>query len=207
MKTVFLTIVRGHSVQIKNRQSGAALIVGMFMLLLLTIIGLSAMQGVTMQERMSGNMRDATMALESAEVGLRYIEDGFLNNIEELDVGLAYADCNATCQIIDARNNSTPQHDLLAGSSAWSAEAINYGAYKNTAGNLISPPTGTDMGTTASIPKLMVEYVAYKGDSLGTGTGVVDDTGLDLYRTSVKANGGTSNSEAMLQVIYARRFR
>lgn len=190
-----------------NQQSGAVLIVGLVMLLLLTIMGLSAMQGVTMQEHMSGNMRDATMALQSAEVGLRYVEEGLLSNLEELDVGVAYNDCSGNCQIIDARNDSTPVEDMLSGSSHWDAKAIHYGAYKNTAGNIIAPPAGSGMGSTASIPSLMVEYVTYKGDALGTGTGVVDDTGLDMYRASVKARGGSANSEVILQIIYARRFR
>ena len=61
----------------RHQQSGAALIVGMIMLLVLTIMGLSTMQGVTMQERMSGNMRDSTMAIQSAEVGLRYVKTAF----------------------------------------------------------------------------------------------------------------------------------
>jgi type IV pilus assembly protein PilX len=207
--TIALMIkVKRRDVLCRNQQSGAALIVGMIMLLGLTIIGLSAMQGVSMQERMSGNMRDSTMAIQSAEVGLRYVEDSFLAGIEELDKGVAYSACAGACQIVNSSEGETqPVDDMMNGSTDWDAEAMNYGAFSDSNGNAIHAPTGSGMGTKAAIPQLMVEYVVFKRDELSTGTGVVDDTGLDMYRTSAKANGGTTNSEAILQTIYARRFR
>jgi type IV pilus assembly protein PilX len=128
--------------------------------------------------------------------------------MEELDRGVGYSACASACQIVNSSAGETqPVDDMMSGSSDWDAKAINYGAFTDASGNAIPAPTGSGMGTTASIPQLMVEYVVFKRDELSTGTGVVDDTGLDMYRTSVKATGGTTNSEAMLQTIYARRFR
>ncbi|WP_256676067.1 PilX N-terminal domain-containing pilus assembly protein [Pseudomonas sp. SCB32] len=47
------------------------LLVALIMLLLLTIIGISSMRSTTMQERMAGNLRDESHALQSAEAAMR----------------------------------------------------------------------------------------------------------------------------------------
>ncbi len=55
----------------QRRQRGAALIVSLVILTALTLLGVSAMQQGTMQERMTGNMRDKSVALQAAEGALR----------------------------------------------------------------------------------------------------------------------------------------
>lgn len=57
-----------------NRQSGAALIVALIFLLLMTLLSTSSMRSSTMQERMAGNMRDWTLGFQSAEAALREAE-------------------------------------------------------------------------------------------------------------------------------------
>lgn len=60
-----------HLTQHIERQHGAALIVALSILLVLTLIGVSAMSTSALQERMAGNARDADVAFEAAEAGLR----------------------------------------------------------------------------------------------------------------------------------------
>lgn len=60
----------GHS----NKQKGAALIVSMIMLIVLTLIGLTAMGTSSLQERMAGNSRDLSLAFQAAEAALRDAE-------------------------------------------------------------------------------------------------------------------------------------
>lgn len=55
----------------QHRQSGSALIVGLLLLVVMTIIGLTAIQTTTMQERMAGNVRDVNLAFQAAEAALR----------------------------------------------------------------------------------------------------------------------------------------
>lgn len=62
-----------------QRQYGAALIVSLVILTALTLLGVSAMQQGTMQERMTGNMRDKSVALQAAEAALREAEH-YLDN-------------------------------------------------------------------------------------------------------------------------------
>jgi len=54
------------------------MIIAMIFLLLMTLIGTTAMRGSTMQERMSGNSRDWNLAFQSAEAGLREAENFLL---------------------------------------------------------------------------------------------------------------------------------
>ena len=62
-----IAIPSGHA----QGQRGSALVVALIFLLLMTLLGISAMQGSSMQERMAGNLRDRNMAFQSAEAALR----------------------------------------------------------------------------------------------------------------------------------------
>jgi type IV pilus assembly protein PilX len=63
-------------------QRGAALVVSLIILLLMTIIGVSSMQTTTLEERMAGNLRDQNLAFQSAEAALiegeKYLENTLL---------------------------------------------------------------------------------------------------------------------------------
>ena len=55
----------------RRRQSGAVLIVSLLFLVILTILGVTAMTGTTLEHRMAGNTRDYAIALQAAEAALR----------------------------------------------------------------------------------------------------------------------------------------
>lgn len=54
-----------------GRQRGAALVVGMIFLLITSLMAITAMSGVVMQERMAGNLRNVSIAIGGAESALR----------------------------------------------------------------------------------------------------------------------------------------
>ncbi len=54
-----------------NRKSGAVLIISLIMLLLLTLIGATAIQTTSLEEKMAGNQRDENLAFQAAETALR----------------------------------------------------------------------------------------------------------------------------------------
>lgn len=58
----------------RTAQRGVALVVVLLLLLLVTLLGLAAMRGTWLQERMSGNLRARSMAFQSAEAILREAE-------------------------------------------------------------------------------------------------------------------------------------
>jgi type IV pilus assembly protein PilX len=79
---------------ISRHQRGAALIVGLIMLLLLTLIGVAGMRDTLLQEKMAGNMRDREIALQAAESALRAAE-AQLGNSQSLYLPILM-DCTTT---------------------------------------------------------------------------------------------------------------
>ncbi|WP_150914585.1 pilus assembly PilX family protein [Marinobacter halotolerans] len=61
---------RSRSRSLPGRQSGAVLIVSLVMLLLLTIIGMSAVDMTTLDTRISANTKDKALAFDAAEAAL-----------------------------------------------------------------------------------------------------------------------------------------
>jgi type IV pilus assembly protein PilX len=55
----------------KHREHGAVLIVALLFLVILTMLGVTAMTGTTMEHRMAGNTRDIAVALQAAEAAMR----------------------------------------------------------------------------------------------------------------------------------------
>jgi type IV pilus assembly protein PilX len=54
-----------------HNEKGVALLTSLIFLVVLTILGLAGMRSTTMQERMSGNLRDQSVATQAAEAALR----------------------------------------------------------------------------------------------------------------------------------------
>jgi type IV pilus assembly protein PilX len=68
----------------RDRQSGAALILALIFLLLMTLLSTSSMRTATMQERMAGNTRDWNLGFQSAEAALRVAEAYLLKDSDVL---------------------------------------------------------------------------------------------------------------------------
>ena len=58
----------------QHRERGAVLVVSLIMLLIVTMIAVSSMQGTVMEEKMAGNTRDRNLAFQTAESSLREAE-------------------------------------------------------------------------------------------------------------------------------------
>ncbi|MCG5509823.1 pilus assembly PilX family protein [Ectothiorhodospira lacustris] len=61
----------GHPLKSAPCQQGSALIIALVFLLLMTMVGVSALQQTTLQERMAGNLRDRNLAFQASEAALR----------------------------------------------------------------------------------------------------------------------------------------
>ena len=69
MKTMY--IQRPNRFKPARGQRGVVLIVALVVLLVLSMLGISSMQGTLMEERMAGNMYDRNLAFQAAEAALR----------------------------------------------------------------------------------------------------------------------------------------
>lgn len=65
-------MIKQPTLRVNNQQQkGAVLIIALIFMLILSLIGVSSMQGTTLQEKMSGNLRDQYSAFNAAEAALR----------------------------------------------------------------------------------------------------------------------------------------
>lgn len=67
------------------RQSGAALILGLLMLLVLSLLAMSSMDRVTMQEKMVSAQREGNQALEMTEDAILEAEERLYNGLISLE--------------------------------------------------------------------------------------------------------------------------
>jgi type IV pilus assembly protein PilX len=63
---------------------GSALVVSLLILLVMTIIGITAMGSTTLEERMANNNRQRQLAFQSAEAALRDAESWLANNVTSI---------------------------------------------------------------------------------------------------------------------------
>ena len=63
---------------------GSALVVSLLILLVMTIVGITAMGSTTLEERMANNNRQRQLAFQSAEAALRDAETWLANNVTSI---------------------------------------------------------------------------------------------------------------------------
>jgi len=76
------------SLNIKTRQCGAVLVISLLILMVLTLIGISSLEGSIMEEKMAANSQIATTTFQQAESSIReafFIE--FANPFEAVNNG------------------------------------------------------------------------------------------------------------------------
>lgn len=77
-----------------NNQRGVALVVALVLLVVATLIGLAGIRGTTLQERMSANMYDRSLAFQRAEAALRAAENAITETYQIAE--LHGQDCRPT---------------------------------------------------------------------------------------------------------------
>ena len=189
-----------------HQQQGVVLLVGLVMLLLLTIIGLTSIRGTNLQERMAGNMRDRHMAFQSAEAALRsgeeLLEGSSIPSFSGSTVGY-WPDLN------DQNNESSLQ------SGDWPYMSGSSGAYR------LRPSIWTDDqwssnsvqladDTIADVneqPRYTVEKIIVSKLEASQGGGVdIESTekysDYEYYRVTARGVGVSGQSVVVLQSTY-----
>lgn len=168
-----------------SKQSGVALLLSLVILLVLSLLAISGMQGSVMQERMATAQRDGVIALETAEAGLREAET-VLDGLTDLD------DFGATDGFYNAADANLP--DPFA-SATW------------VGGD--QAPAIAGVAVDGRTPRFFFEY---KGpvelsseDELPRDLGAQmrsDDVQLESARIVVMAPGPSGNSRRLLESFY-----
>ncbi len=166
-----------------NKQSGSALIISLVILIVMTLIGITAMGGSSLQERMAGNSRDAALAFQAAEAALR---DG-----ETFFATVATPALNINPFLFNGGNpglyDRSNMPDVLDGAT-W-ANSLSY--------------TGTIAGVSAQ-PRYIIERILTQPeDSLNVKDPYAEPPQTKTWaRVTARAGGGTASTQIMLQSYY-----
>ena len=170
------------------KQKGVALITTLFLLLLMIIIGMAGMRTTTLEEKMSANLRDKTVAFQAAESALKEAEailDGVIQLSDFNDSG------------INGYYSSTNDQDSPWETIDWNDEAIVI--------------EGLAITETTDAPRYIIEHfteISSEGNSLnmgnyGSNVGAGD---FEIFRITAMGIGASSTSRVMVQEHYGKRL-
>ncbi|WP_180127850.1 PilX N-terminal domain-containing pilus assembly protein [Rhodoferax sp. BLA1] len=167
----------------QDHQQGAALVVSLVLLVIVTLLGLAAIRGITQEERMANHSLDRSLAFQASEAALREIEQ-----LVEANKPTPAAGCSKVANLMSCAPpaaGDTPRW-LDSTFASWTALAL---------------PVGS--GNLAVTPQYFVEYLGGNFECLpgeGTSSGIT----CKRYRITARSHDGTSSrSSVMLQSIYA----
>ncbi len=169
------------------RQAGAALLVALIMLILITLIGISAARMQTMELRMSSNLQYRNLAMQSAESALRTAEDGIAQN---------------TYSNLALNTAGQYTYTPISGNAPWYLGGTIGTTFWTTAANLATGPA--ESMDSSSAPTYIVEQlppVSIAGGSVSLGQ-YGNNPRAVVYRITAKATGGDNTSLITLQSIY-----
>lgn len=177
-------------------QRGMVLIVGLVMVLLITIVGLSAIRGTGLQENMAGNMRDRNIAFQAAESVLR--EGEAVVSPSTLSVNLPAFKCTVGAGACLDLSTAPEKSVIYMTEAEW---------------DRVAKVSAMDMKGVADKPSYLLEELevdigasaAVEGSAIDVG-GMMTTGDATPYRVTAKGYGLSQDAEAILQSAYKRRF-
>ena len=173
-----------------SRNRGVALFISLVLLLVLTIIGVSAVQTTTLETRMARNEHDTLLAFQAAESALRDAEvllEGLVNTADFTDGG-----ANGMWTVPD-----------LGQPNRWEQA----GVWNDGGGNRVA---ATDVGpVVAEAPRFMIEHVASvireeNAYQISDPYGSSAADRIEMFRITARGVGGSRNARVLLQTTYGR---
>ena len=170
----------------QRTQRGAILVTSLLILLILTVIGITAMQVTRMQERMAGNSRDTSLAFQGSEAALRDAELQLFGYVIE---PVKCIDPSEACATVYERNTMASMADNSA--DWWDDTASEYGE------------DGEDELTDEGLredPRFAIEELAHVRNCL-----VANECDRrTVYQVTARSTGGSGEASVVLQTTYAK---
>jgi type IV pilus assembly protein PilX len=163
-----------------NKFPGVALPVTLIFLLVMTMLGVAVIRNVTLEERMSGNLRSRQLAFEAAEQVLRYCEALVQASPQSGAPFPAPLDAGP----ISGGPHHGKNHWELA--SNWRSDAIA----------IVLPSHIASSAGLAEAPRCMIEKLALGGDHAFQ---LIPADEARAYRITARAVGTGSNAAVFLQ--------
>ena len=173
--------------QMHHRQQGAALITALIFLIVLTLVAVTSVQNVTLQEQMTSAVRQGSIALEVAEVGLRDAE-AFLMGLPNSGAFL---------------NSGDWTYDRNQAPRPW---AMNWN------GNGVREAGAVIIDGVEYPVRYLIEYIGPMAEQMDTGEiqtgGSLDTLGQNEgYRIVARGLGNDGVTERIVEAYVARTFQ
>ena len=171
-------------------QRGATLVIALILLLIMTVVALSGVETVTLEEKMTANTYDRSLAFQSAEAGLRVGEAIALAQSENSNAGFdsegIYTDSGNTCGASPCQNGLCSQPDKDC-PDRWLDS--NFNGWQTA--------SGSNIGSMGSSAQFFIEYLGTYQD-----INTSQPERYSHYRVTARSNQGTERATVMLQSIY-----
>jgi len=180
---------------VHQKQKGVVLVIGLLILIVLTLIGLTGMRMTTFEEKMAGNTKDKNTAFQAAEAAMMAAEANIENNI----ITTGIFDTDGTDGFYDDSNEKIWNLVDWSGTDPGNDnEVIVYSAFDSTY-------------KVKTSPKYVIEHYASVMDAVdslnldnygsGTGAGVTE-----MFRVTARGTGLNDNTAVILQSTYGKRL-
>lgn len=178
-----------------ERQGGTALVIALVFLLILTILGVSALNTTLLQEKMAANSKEKNIAFQSAESAVLAAEDWISQQISKPIFP------NNTVGLYLPSTDGTPVWESAA--LDWTSTS-NLVVYPNTPTAVISG----GLSSVATQPKYIIEDLGEVPEVGGSKVlpGAYKGKGNTVLRITGHGTGGTNAAQARVQSIYARAY-
>jgi type IV pilus assembly protein PilX len=159
------------------------LVISLIILLLLTIIGLSAMQTTSLEEKMAGNLRDKSLAFQMAESALRAAE------VSLPIVSSAFTNTGTGGSLGSGFYTDTPAIPLTD---------IDISVDSFWMNNPVATSAITGLGNGIHSPDYIIQQLPL---IFPLGPVIPGGKTYQPYKITVRATGGTTNAVVILQSI------
>ncbi|QFY44156.1 hypothetical protein F6R98_17195 [Candidatus Methylospira mobilis] len=164
-----------RQISFRTGQAGAVLVTGLLFLLVMSLLGVTAMNVALLEEKMAGNLRDRSLAFQAAETALRSVEAMLAASADIIETSAA-----EPCRSGWYERISCPLPAVLS-DDFWLRGSV--GAATGELAHVVMPP----------------QYIVERLDCYPWPLEKCDHF---PFRVTVRASGGSAEAVVMLQAVY-----
>ena len=163
----------------KSKQSGAVLLVGIVMLMVLSLVVIMSAKTSVLQQKMTTNQRDKELSFQAAESALRAGES-YIKNTEESTLSTIFNNTNGLYQFDKTKD--------FGRETTWA--------------NLSTVETSTHFQVKEKAFYLIEELPSIS--AIGASLAMPKADNSHYYRITSRSKGGTDNTRTVLQSVYKK---
>lgn len=188
-----------------RRERGAALVISLILLLVMTLLGVVSLRTTALEEKMAANARDRQIAFGAAEAALLDAEQYLEDNV----ITLGGFDADGSDGLYDEGVDLDGDGDV-DGVDEYIWRHVDWSASDDNNDNEVIV-NDTYQGSADTAPRFVIRHYgsvqsganALNPGNYGSNTGSGE---VDLFRITVRATGGSDTGVVLLQSTYGKRL-